>query len=270
MCVKPVTIFNQNKDRYIPVPCGQCPECVKNRINSWIFRINKHSKISYNSVFLTLTYDPDNLPFTPCGKPTLVKKDIQNFMKSLRQEQKKYYSDTKITYYGCGEYGKKGGRPHYHLLLFNVHPKIDYSRVWKKGFALPLPAKEGSFKYVLKYMSKQKTKTKKDVQQIEFSLMSKGIGKNYLTPAIKQYHSDLENCFVTTENGYKMPMPKYYKEKLYDDEQRALVTDIIQKRCDIQYDKTVKYLLKITDDPLKLLQIRKDNLKFETRLIETI
>jgi hypothetical protein len=174
MCANPLPIYNREKDCTIPVPCGKCPQCVKLKVNQWIFRINQHVKTSTNNVFLTLTYNEENLPINE-GYPTLVKKDIQNFMKSLRQEQS-YFTDTKISYYSVGEYGKKKNRPHYHILLFNVHPNINYDRVWKKGFSYPLPAKEGSYKYVLKYMSKQKTIDKNTPQLREFSLMSKGLG----------------------------------------------------------------------------------------------
>lgn len=269
MCVNPLSIYNRETDRTIPVPCNKCPQCVKLKINSWIFRINQQSKISKNIVFLTLTYSPEYLPHTECGKPTLYKKDVQNFMKSLRQENQ-YYTKDKITFYAVGEYGSKTKRPHYHILLFNVSEKIDYNRVWKKGISYPLPAQRGSFKYVLKYMSKQKTIQKNNPIQTEFSLMSKGIGANYLTENFKKYHSQLENCFLTTENGYKMPIPKYYKEKLYNDYQRPLVTEIIKNRALENETKTLKFLLKKSQNPETLLEIRKNHLKFEPRLKDVL
>ena len=62
---------------------------------------------------------------------TLVKKDIQDFLKRLRYHEKGYQSwenpknnkiENPIRYLACGEYGTKGGRPHYHMALFNWKP----------------------------------------------------------------------------------------------------------------------------------------------------
>lgn len=268
MCVSPISIYQREKDATIPVPCGKCPSCTKLKINSWLFRLKQEQKRSLNIAFITLTYRDDELTYAKNGKPTLVKRDIQLFMKSLRQEQQKF-TDVKIKYYAVGEYGTKFGRPHYHIIMFNLNPKNDLSKSWKKGFIDISPAKEQSITYTLKYISKPKTKTKKDAQLREFSLMSKGLGSNYLTEAKKRYHAQLENCFLTTENGYKMPLPKYYKEKLYDDTQRPLVTKIMQERAEKQREKTLKYLLKKSQNPELLLEIRQIYSKFDKRIQET-
>lgn len=268
MCVNPLSIYNREKDRTIPVPCGRCPQCTKLKINSWIFRLKQEQKISSSVAFITLTYDDQHLRYALNGKPTLRKLDIQNFMKALRKEQLLYSNET-LKYYAVGEYGTKYGRPHYHIIMFNLHPKTNLKNAWKYGFIDISPARQASINYTLKYISKPKTKTKQDEQLREFSLMSKGIGKNYLTPAIINYHSQLENCYLTTENGYKMPLPKYYKEKLYDDYQRPLVTQVIQERAEKQREKTLKYLLKKSQNPELLLEIRNLHSKFDKRIQET-
>lgn len=50
--------------------------------------------------------------------PYLRKRDVQLFLKRLRK-QLSNFSDAKIRYYACGEYGPVHFRPHFHLLLFH-------------------------------------------------------------------------------------------------------------------------------------------------------
>jgi len=49
-------------------------------------------------------------------------RDVQNFMKRLRQNLKKYTNE-KIRYYAVSEYGPKTFRPHYHFMLFYDKPE---------------------------------------------------------------------------------------------------------------------------------------------------
>jgi hypothetical protein len=268
MCVSPISIYNREQDRTIPVPCNRCPSCTKLKINSWIFRLKQEQKISTSTSFITLTYEDKHLRYSENGQPTLRKIDVQNFMKALRKEQLLHTTQT-LKYYAVGEYGSKYGRPHYHIIMFNLHPKTNLSNAWKYGFIDVSQAREASINYTLKYISKPKTKPKNGEQLREFSLMSKGLGSNYLTNSIKKYHSQLDNCYLTTENGYKMPLPKYYKEKLYNDTQRPLVTEIIKKRAENQREKTLKYLLKKSQNPELLLEIRQMYSKFDKRIQET-
>ena len=51
----------------------------------------------------------------------------------------------------------------------------------------------------------------------EFKLMSKGLGKSYITDAIKRYHEQGMKDYVTLRDGVKLPMPRYYKKMLFDE-----------------------------------------------------
>lgn len=74
--------------------------------------------------FVTLTYRDEDLP--PGG--SLVKGDHQKFMKRLR----KRYSGARISYFMCGEYGDRDGRPHFHFILFG-HDFLDKEEWTKSG-----------------------------------------------------------------------------------------------------------------------------------------
>lgn len=66
---------------------------------------------THDSSFLSLTYSDE---FLPAGN-TLVKRDLQLFMKRLRKER-----GDGVRFIACGEYGDTTLRPHYHIILFNV------------------------------------------------------------------------------------------------------------------------------------------------------
>lgn len=67
------------------------------------------------SVFVTLTYDDDNLPESNELIGVLDASHTTNFLKCLRHVAPL----GRIRFYLAGEYGDQTQRPHYHLILFN-------------------------------------------------------------------------------------------------------------------------------------------------------
>lgn len=167
---------------------------------------------------------------------TLDKKDLQKYFKRLRKLEKK-----KIKYYACGEYGGKRKRPHYHIILFNTNAE-NIVKAWTLenkpiGNVFLGDVRGESVTYVLDYMSKPKTipEFKNDDRQKEKSLMSKFIGVNYLSEnIINWHHADLLNRLYVPHYNLKLPMPRYYKNKLYDEKQKKLIAE----KC--LYEKTQK------------------------------
>ena len=125
MCLTPINLKKETwiqklKDMYYmqQVPCGRCLECLKDRVNSWFFRLYNEQKNAKTALFITLTYDDEHLSYTDNGSMCLNYKDTQLFWKRLRKAQPK--GDPKIRYFLVGEYGSKTHRPHYHAILFNT------------------------------------------------------------------------------------------------------------------------------------------------------
>lgn len=275
MCISPIVKKNKKinhlskaNEQTTQVPCGKCAQCAKDKINSWYFRIQQEVKISSSVHFVTLTYDENNVP-TINGKKTLVKRDCQLFIKRLRE-----YEKNEIRYYLVGEYGTNTKRPHYHAIMFNIADPKNIEKAWGKGFTFspPLDKKGHEIRYVLKYI--QKEKTKRNEVEPEFSLMSKGIGKNYLTKEMVKYHlQSVEKSYVTGKDGNKLPMPKYYKEKIYTDNSkitRAQVTKYLAQRNEQKLKENER--LEIISNPntseeqvLRNRDIRKSGMKFEER-----
>lgn len=203
-CFKPITVWKQtkadldipSKDYYklkkisfyevkgrekIEIPCGNCLGCKLDHANMWATRIWMESKEWKKCCFVTLTYNEPNLPINKNGLPTLVKKDVQDFLKRLRYYEKgnenwihpiKGVEENPIRYFCCGEYGPKGGRPHYHLAIFNWEPNdlILYKqnkhgdaifkskslqKIWGKGFVTVEELNFHTAAYIARYVQKK-------------------------------------------------------------------------------------------------------------------
>lgn len=168
---------------------------------------------------------------------TLDKTDVQKFFKRLRLNKKNH---EKIKYYACGEYGGQSKRPHYHLIIFNADGDT-IPEAWTLD-AIPIGTihigklSAASASYTLKYMSKpsQIPQHKNDDRKKEFSLMSKGMGANYLTENQKKWHKNdiMNRMYVPLKDGKKIAMPRYYKNKIYTQWQRQQISNHIKKEAE--------------------------------------
>lgn len=204
-------------------PCGKCPECYWRRASGWIFRLQQEEKISTSSAFITLTYADTHLLYTPTGRQTISKRHLQLFIKKLRK-----CNTNQIRYYGVGEYGGRTYRPHYHLILFNA----DLTTIqdsWAFGSVNYGNVTVNSIAYSLKYLSKSQRIGihYMDDRQRNFSLMSKGLGKNYLSRTIMTHHakSMSSGAFLLLEDGKKVSLPRYYKLKIFSHEQQEKLAE---------------------------------------------
>lgn len=256
----------------VPVPCGKCYNCIQRRKQEWGFRLLQEIKRSRFCYFVTLTYNTEHVPFTKKGYKTLDKEDLKNFFKRLRYHHKDHlhtymYDQQRqrlnlpikklpIKYYAVGEYGSIRKRPHYHIILYNTYiPTIIKS--WKDENENPigsikiLPAHHNTIFYTLKYIEKTGPimPTNFDGQK-EFSTNSNFIGANYLTPNIIKWHrSDPNNNFCHTEGGYKIPIPRYYRDKIYGEPDLKALLPHIKKACETNNNNFVYDCQKKGIDP---------------------
>lgn len=225
MCLSPWLKEDNKNGRKDMIPCGRCPECTARRTSAWSFRLITHEKTAITAQFVTLTYDTENVPITNKGFMNLSKVDLQLFFKRLREQPKNKENKKMgfpIKYYACGEYGSNTFRPHYHIIIFNAHLDT-ISPSWNKGEVHFGEVTGASIGYTLKYISKPSRIPlhQNDDRQKEFSLMSKKLGINYLTPQMVKWHkADTVNRMYCTIDEKKITMPRYYKDKIYDDKER--------------------------------------------------
>lgn len=224
-CLKPYRL----KDQQIDVPCGRCPECMARRISGWSFRLMEHQKQCDSVEFVTFTYDTRFVPITPKGFMTLTKDHHREFFKKLRKLETR-----KIKYYLVGEYGGKKRRPHYHAIIFNA-TQSDILLCWPYGSVyFGYDASEAAVGYCLAYMNKGANRPTGDWDDRlpEFSNMSKGLGKSYVSSqTIKWHNAKLgERNYIPLKDGKKIAMPRYYKEKVYDETDRIIAGKIARDK----------------------------------------
>jgi hypothetical protein len=216
LCLTPWT--KETEGHKIDLPCGRCLDCKRNRINGWKIRLEEEMKRSSSCYFITLTYE--ECPQAPSKLLTLDKTDVQKFFKRLRKR-----SLAKVKYYAVGEYGSKNNRPHYHILIYNAD--IEHIREsWTLGFVHCGTVTLSSIEYTLKYISKRGRipMFEGDDRVPEFSLMSKKLGDNYLSEKMIKWHrTDMNERMYVNRNGKKYTMPRYYKNKIYEDYEREKI-----------------------------------------------
>jgi hypothetical protein len=244
-CITPFYVKDKFTTEYIPVPCSKCPPCKKRRTSGWSFRLVKEGERSLSALFVTLTYNTETVPITENGFMNLDKADVQKFMKRLRKLSKQ-----KLKYYVCGEYGTKRMRPHYHLIIFNAD-KEKVEQAWTLD-RRPLgqiyigDVNEASIGYTLKYMTKKGKIPMhyNDDRQKEFSLMSKGLGSNYLTEKMLKWHKNNieERMYCNIKGNKKIAMPRYYKDKIYSQFDKVRISNYIKEKAEIEENKLINEL----------------------------
>lgn len=244
-CISPLLIRTNGRRDF--VPCGKCNYCLETKRNDWSFRLAQEQKVSHTAAFLTLTYD--NTPVSDSGVSTLVKRDLQLFTKRLR----KFNSEQcpwPLRYYSVGEYGTNGtNRAHYHSIMFNIArpllPKI--KDIWGLGMVKVGTVEPASIHYVTKYVINRPGEYQG--REPPFAMMSKrpGIGSNYTDSHKKWHRADMRN--FTQVNGQVGRLPRYYKEKFFNElERQKLAVESIE-HANTQYWEILDALSKHHPDP---------------------
>lgn len=148
------------------VSCGHCMPCLiaKQSNLSFLCKIEQQSayRRGLGCSFLTLTYNDSAIPFTSTGHRTLLKSDLQKFLKRFRRYRQDDHKPL-VKFLACGEYGDKMARPHYHLIIFgadSVECLYYARRAWdksEKGLVQCGALQAGGITYVLKYITKSNT-----------------------------------------------------------------------------------------------------------------
>ena len=231
------TLYDINlPDEYIDVPCGRCLSCRKSKSNSWRIRLLGEYSQYPNSLFITLTFDETNL---------LRFKDNPN--KAVRlflDRMRKTFDNKSIRHFIIGEYGDRTSRFHYHGILFNVPKKLDkdvLESLWSYGWVYLGWCTQETIHYILKYLTKIDPLTNKQ-KKIPRLIVSKGIGSSLVDEYKESPMKHNLMPLIVSEKGYKIPLPRYIKSKLYTlDEQEQMIVNNSQRPIE-KYLDGVKYL----------------------------
>ncbi|WGL31048.1 replication initiator protein [Dipodfec virus UOA04_Rod_680] len=230
--------FRSYFDKYMDyqfIPCRKCTECKSDYASEWSVRCAHEFQIRKIASFITLTVDSSKASLFNTEKNmkkyckrcvkgnryikypidyTLCKGMLLDELKRIRDNLYKRYG-IKIRYFGCGEYGSEGDRPHYHVIIFGYDfpdkHTIDVSKkgipifhseelqsMWKYGLATVQEVNHRACMYTAKYCLK-KLKFCDDIseqeqyygREPEFLVMSKGSCQSNRCPYIDEI---VNNC----------------------------------------------------------------------------
>lgn len=272
-CFHPRTIRLTDGTRQV-VRCDHCLACLSYRQGGWLVRLREELESRGGGYFATLTYDDAHLPMFRSKDwrfindppvPCVSKKDIQHFHMSLRKRfQQGFYIDdslvpfggsvqridlhrfTRFSFYLTSELGPEGKRPHYHAIYFGL-PEDPFlvqnlfNKIWHGGFTMVEPAQStAAASYVSKYLvndSFVSPPTEAPDYPSMFSLMSKGLGKSYLTPSRLDWHraAPLQRCFHPDGRNREI-LPRYWKDRIFDDSMKADLFDVALERSQAYED----------------------------------
>lgn len=258
-------------DDYVLVPCNRCIGCRLDYANHWAERCSLEASLYEQNMFLTLTYNDENVPLK------VSKKHFQLFIKRLRN----FFNDDKIRYFGCGEYGSQTHRPHYHIIVFGVcfddlkkrgkSPSGEYiynseslEKLWPYGYSSIGMAEYNSMAYTARYVMK---KLKGSVQSDEFVLMSRrpGIGYEYFIKNQDKIKELDKIYFPFNESKKQTTLFRYYKSLIEKDspdyftqKKPEILASIIQNTESLKQAVGVKseYELKKMQENIKKEQIK--------------
>ena len=140
---------------------------------------------------------------------------------SIKDNEYEEYNKKSIRHWLVTELGHKGTENiHLHGLIY-TKDTAEIHKHWQYGYCYyGSYVNQRTVNYIVKYI------TKTDVQHRYYKpivLCSKGIGSGYTKRAVSkdnQYKNEQTRDYYRTEQGYKLALPIYWRNKLYTDEQR--------------------------------------------------
>lgn len=249
--------------------CGWCYECRNKNANQWRVRLKEEVKANQfkNMIFATFTFSEEE--YSKLAKEVrgdevekygdiagdidneVAAKAIRYWSEGIRHKHGKQPRRWLVTERG----GNETERVHIHGVIFTDLNNDTILKSWKFGIADDGRStgrqgwvNEQTINYITKYVFKT------DSKHIDFKgriFASAGIGKAYLEDDLNRYRhryqGEKTNTTYTDSQGYTCGLPKYYRDRLYTEEER-------RKLWTIQLDKNEN---KITIDGVEYNE--KDN-----------
>ena len=227
-------VCHDKRVEYVPVKCGRCIECRKQKKREWIVRLSEEIRTDNKAYFITLTFNDKS--FKEIKRKLLIRENesydemnliatyaVRHWLELIRKYKKKSIKHWLIT-----ELGEDFGRIHIHGIVWCTLSDLEK---WKYGYWYKGDyVNEKTINYITKYMLKVPEKHKEFIGKI---LCSKGIGANYMKREDAKnnvYKGKLTNENYRMKNGAKVNLPSYYRNKIYNEEEKEkLWIDKIEK-----------------------------------------
>lgn len=209
----------------VPVGCGKCMECIKQKGREWNVRLQEEIRHNKTGIFVTLTFSNESIAEINSGIKGLTGyerdneiaiKGVRRFLERWRKKYKKSVKHWLVT-----ELGHNGTENiHMHGIIWTDN-KEDIEKIWKYGYTWNGEyVNERTINYITKYINKIDQEHKEYKPKI---LTSAGIGKGYMNRIDAELNKYKEKKTVETyknRQGYKIALPIYYRNKIYTEEEK--------------------------------------------------
>ena len=215
----------------VPIGCGKCLECMKQKSNHWKIRLYEDIQEHTNAKFVTLTFDPEPLKqlynIVTTKNQKLEGYDIDNaiatlatrrFLERWRKQFKKSLRHWLVTEIGGTRYESL----HLHGIVFTDNTEA-ITKHWHYGFTfVGKYVNSKTITYISKYLTKADAKHPNYTPVI---LTSAGIGRRYTEQTIgnwqlNKYKGEDTKDTYRTPAGIQLGLPIYYRNKIYTEEER--------------------------------------------------
>nr|WAE43529.1 MAG: replication initiator protein [Microviridae sp.] len=219
-------IVNDERTLYVPIGCGKCIECMKQKKRAWQVRLQEEIRENINGQFVTLTFSEESL--NELSKDVTMKnenKDYDNEIATLavRRFLERWRKKNKISvkHWLVTELGHENTqRLHIHGIIFTDN-KEDIKNIWNYGTVyIGDYVNNKTINYIVKYINKIDIVHKGYISKI---LTSPGMGSNYIKRSDSNkniYQEDKTKEYYKTKDGTKINLPIYYRNKIYTEEER--------------------------------------------------
>lgn len=261
---------------FVPIGCGNCIECRKQKQREWQVRLLEDIKTHTNGKFITLTFSNESIKeltkevnkvklkrirktitlkngkkrnyyrYDEHTQTTELKGyDLDNAIATLamRRFLERWRKEYKVSlrHWTVTELGHNGTENiHLHGIIWtNDISKLE--KIWQYGYVWKGYMKNGKLEnyvngrtvnYIIKYVSKMDLDHKHYKSK---TLCSAGIGgdytKNYNSKLNKFNYSETKETYKTS-TGHEIAMPTYWRNKIYDDEEKEILWLIRLDKCE--------------------------------------
>lgn len=216
---------NDKRVLTVPVGCGKCMECKKQKKRLWQVRLQEEIRENKNGKFVTLSFSNESLKELENEIKGLSGYDMDNEVArlSIRRYLERWRKKHKrsVKHWFVTELGQTNTeRIHIHGIMW-TDKREDIEKIWKYGHVyIGDYVNEKTINYIVKYVNKVDEKHKEYNSKI---FTSAGIGSNYLKRddwKINKYKGKETKEQYITRQGIKLPLPIYYRNKIYTEEER--------------------------------------------------
>jgi hypothetical protein len=260
ICFSPLYI--ETEQGALPVPCGKCLSCRDRYVKDLKVRSLYEFKKTRRALFITLTYNNDNLPWNNKYKYN----DIRLFFKRLRIYLKRKGVEKKFKYLIVSENGTRNTeRIHYHAILFgigiiekNVWLKKAIEDTWNNGFVdVEQVQTSGAISYITKYISK-------DLEKKQMIKFSNKLGELWNIDKFKLENNimnfETKNDILVNVAGYLYAIPRYWR-KSFKPEVQEMYNNIVKWYVEKDQVFMERLTPEFKDNVNKLVRKRKRLLK---------